>query len=180
MPSALEVTPLSVALDGQAVTNCTFESGQDGDVLPGCTPCRWVLETPPAFAQANPVPPQSAVQIVFTLNSATPGAFLLPQSQWTGQDPGSTNAVFGYSDTTNQSTVTFLSAPPPPATLAGHFDSGGLRLELQGLSGASYTIQVSTNLVRWLPLLTNTCPFSFTNTSSTDFPQRFYRGLWRP
>jgi hypothetical protein len=67
-----------------------------------------------------------------------------------------------------------------PATHATHLTTNGLRLELQGLSGASYTVQASTNLIQWLPLVTNTCPLGFTDTDSVGFRHRFYRGLWQP
>src|SRR5712675_2038412 len=57
LPSALTVTPLSLTINGGAITNYVVENGQDGDVYPGCTPWRWVLETPTNFTKANALPP---------------------------------------------------------------------------------------------------------------------------
>jgi hypothetical protein len=180
VPSALVVCPLEVTLNGRAVTNYTFETGQDGDVCPGCTPHRCVLETPPALAETNPVPPRSAVRIVFTISSSSPGAFNLEQFQWVGYDSSQSNAVFGCSESADRMTVNFLSAPVSPPLLAGQLSTNGLRLDLAGLGGASYVIQASTNLSQWQPLVTNTAPFSFTDTASDALTHRFYRGLWRP
>jgi hypothetical protein len=162
------------------VTNYLFESGQDGDVWAGCTPYRWVLETPAAFAQTNPVPPQSTVQIAYTINSPTPGAFTLPQFQWVGFNPSNTNAVLGYLDNTNQDRVTFVSTSAPPASVSGRLATNGFGVTVTGLTGASYAVHASTNLIQWLPLVTNASPFTFTDTGSTNFTRRFYRSLWRP
>jgi hypothetical protein len=48
------------------------------------------------------------------------------------------------------------------------------------LPGQSVIIQASTNLVSWLPVFTNTEPFTFTNFDSTNFPFRFYRAVTGP
>ena len=180
VPAGLAVNTLSVTVDGRAVTNYVLESGQPGDVTAGCAPYRWVLETPPAFSQTNPIPPQTAVKIVWSFSSATPGDFNLQQFFWAGYDPASSNFVFGHSDTVDQEILSFLSAPPPPASLASSGSTSGPRLQLDGFPGASYLLEASTNLQHWFPLVTNTAPFSFIDTDSAYFSRRFYRGLWLP
>jgi hypothetical protein len=62
-----------------------------------------------------------------------------------------------------------------PATSEGNF-----QFNLSGAPGSSYVIQISSNLLTWLPLSTNTLPASgsvsitnaFANNSS-----RFYRAM---
>ena len=44
-----------------------------------------------------------------------------------------------------------------------------------GAAGSSYVIAVSTNLTDWLPLETNTSPFTFANTNTLNAPWQFYR-----
>ena len=50
-----------------------------------------------------------------------------------------------------------------------------------GTSGSNYVVETSTNLVigTWTPLYTNTSPFTYTQTNSSAFPQRFYRAVYR-
>jgi len=58
--------------------------------------------------------------------------------------------------------------------------NGRFQLTLGGVPGYSYAIQTSTNLTDWLPLITNTAPFPFTDSISPFFPWRFYRGEYVP
>jgi hypothetical protein len=72
------------------------------------------------------------------------------------------------------------------ATTASALDtpvlSGGsqIQFDVTGVSGFNYAVQASTNLMDWVPLLTNTSPFTFTDTNAPDFPQRFYRSVYLP
>jgi hypothetical protein len=46
-----------------------------------------------------------------------------------------------------------------------------------------FTIQASTNLVNWVPLVTTNAPgglFDYIDTTSPGVPQRFYRALMLP
>ena len=109
VPSGLDVSTLSVKLNGRAITNYTFESGQAGDVGAGGIPYRWVLERPAGLTEANPVSPQSSVQIVYSIRASAPGTFDLPQFSWAGYDPGNTNAAFGHSGNADQQSLTFTA-----------------------------------------------------------------------
>jgi len=44
----------------------------------------------------------------------------------------------------------------------------------------STIIQASTDLVNWVNIYTNTPPFTFTDSMTTNFPCRFYRALLGP
>jgi hypothetical protein len=49
-----------------------------------------------------------------------------------------------------------------------------------GVPGFNYAVQASTNLIDWVSLITNTSPFTFVDTNSTNSPQQFYRTFYVP
>jgi hypothetical protein len=73
-------------------------------------------------------------------------------------------------DTTN--TVTQLNQLTS-ATLS----SGTFSFTVNGISGAAYVIQASTNLTDWFPVQTNTAPFVFEDAEVSARSQCFYRAL---
>jgi uncharacterized repeat protein (TIGR01451 family) len=173
VPSGLTVSTVNVTLNGRAVSDYLFETGQNGDVYPGCTPYRWVLEQPTNFAENNPIPIGMPVQIVYTITSPVSNIFYLQQFNNVGFDPVLTNASFGYSETTNQQVVIFTTG-----TLCVSVQSAtnGLILGLNGIPGTNYVLEASTNLYTWVPLVTNKAPFQFTDTNQASWPRRFYCG----
>jgi hypothetical protein len=48
------------------------------------------------------------------------------------------------------------------------------------LPGLNYAIEASTNLVDWMPIATNTSPFTFVDGDATNFPARYYRSVYLP
>lgn len=50
------------------------------------------------------------------------------------------------------------------------------------ITGPLYStiIQASTNLVNWVPVYTNTPPFTFTDPNASSYPYRFYRAVLEP
>ena len=68
------------------------------------------------------------------------------------------------------------------ATLSGAFNptNGGFQFYVSGVTGLDYTLEASTNLVDWVPLWTNASPFSYTETNTEAYPQRFYRSIFIP
>ena len=51
---------------------------------------------------------------------------------------------------------------------------------LSGVPGFSYVVQQSTNLLDWMPLVTNTSPCAVLDTNAGPFPVRFYRAVYLP
>ena len=90
-----------------------------------------------------------------------------------------TNATGSVAGVTN--TVTVLNAAPFFLKFA--YQADNLDLTLEGQAGQNYIIQVSTNLITWTSVSTNTAvgagQFTFTN-SLTNAPARFYRALHLP
>jgi hypothetical protein len=52
---------------------------------------------------------------------------------------------------------------------------GAGSVTVSGVPGYSYEVDGSTNLTTWIPLVTNTAPFTFTDTNTNQFNYRFYR-----
>jgi hypothetical protein len=84
---------------------------------------------------------------------------------------------------TRQFTVTIVtavsagkvSAALAPATPPSR---GQFALNVNGVTGYTYVVQVSTNMVNWDSVLTNTAPFIFVDTNACRFKQRFYRSFY--
>jgi hypothetical protein len=87
--------------------------------------------------------------------------------------PSAPIASFGFSETTDRQSLTFLGGP----TITGAATSSGFVLRVTGIPGFTYSIQASTNLTAWNTIATNTSPFTFTDTNSIASPRRFYRAL---
>jgi hypothetical protein len=68
----------------------------------------------------------------------------------------------------------------PTLTLPFSPTNGQFQFYITGVTGLNYTVQGSTNLVDWIPLQTNSSPFSFLDTNGDLFPQRFYRSVYLP
>ena len=81
----------------------------------------------------------------------------------------------------NSAQTTTAVTVPAQGILSGVMVNGQMHLTLAGQAGFVYAIQQSTNLASWASLVTNTVPaagtIKYTDTSSPNFNQRFYRGL---
>ncbi|HUA66482.1 MAG TPA: immunoglobulin domain-containing protein [Alphaproteobacteria bacterium] len=86
--------------------------------------------------------------------------------------------VFGSITSSNALLSVYASASP---VLNGFSlsQTGGVGFSVFGVPGFNYTVQASTNLIDWVPLMTGNSPFIFTDTNAT-LSQRFYRGVYLP
>ena len=178
VPSGLALSPLGVMLNGRVVTNYTFEPGQNGDIYAGYTPYRWVLERPVDFTEVNPVSSHADVQILYAIGSLVSGTFDLSEFSWAGYYPGSTNAIFGYSGSSDQQPVWFLTTDTPPV-VTGEFSNNGFTIGLTGVPDVYYEIEASTNLFDWISIITNSSPFHVTETNPASVTRKVYRGRRR-
>lgn len=86
----------------------------------------------------------------------------------------------GSRSTTSQTaTLTVYATAAPKLAPVSHV-SGQYALALAGVPGFKYVVQASTNLVNWVPLQTNTAPFTFVDGNAGSFRQRFYRSVYAP
>ena len=129
---------------------------------------------------------------------ASPPTSLRCQWQFGGTNiPGATNATLLLSavtkDQAGQYVVTVTNAAGQTASSAGtllvcdpsaaSLDSpiclggGQFQFDVTGAPGLAYVVEVSTNLVDWEPLTTNTPPFAVVDQVATNSWQRFYRAI---
>jgi hypothetical protein len=73
----------------------------------------------------------------------------------------------------NNSAAAVLTAPPA-------FAGDQFQLTVTGVPGFTYTVEASTDLASWVPLCTNTSPFTFVDADATNFPGRYYRSVYLP
>jgi len=67
-------------------------------------------------------------------------------------------------------------APPSSLSAMRYNKTNHLfQLNVTGGTGYSYAVLASSNLSSWVPLGTNISPFTFIDSNSAAFPQRFYR-----
>jgi Ig-like domain-containing protein len=57
------------------------------------------------------------------------------------------------------------------------YNNGVFTFAVTGFPGYLYTVQGSTNFIVWVPITTNTVPFTITNTGG--LPYEFYRALYQ-
>jgi hypothetical protein len=86
-----------------------------------------------------------------------------------------------YGAATNLNATLTVLRSTPWISCPGTFSSRGLTLQLDQLSGHGATIiMASTNLVNWVPILTNppvTGTLQFLDPDMTNQPSRFYRAV---
>ena len=71
--------------------------------------------------------------------------------------------------------------PATPATLIPIASvTGQFALFVSGSTNSQYVVQASTNMIDWVPVQTNTAPFTFVDSNASLFSQRFYRAANQP
>jgi uncharacterized repeat protein (TIGR01451 family) len=102
VPAGLAPTTGTVTLNSGGLT-VAREAAQAGAVVPGCTLERWVLETPPAWAEGNPVAAASTLVVTYRVTvpgDASPGEIEFPGFSWVGMvaAQGDAGDHFGFED----------------------------------------------------------------------------------
>jgi uncharacterized repeat protein (TIGR01451 family) len=87
-------------------------------------------------------------------------------------------------DDAASATVTVVGVAPPQLTNTVVNFNGTFQLTVNGQSGQEYIVQASTNLINWVSVYTNpppfVSPFTFTDSNTTTYPDRFYRVVTGP
>ena len=103
----------------------------------------------------------------------------------------STNLVASISRTTGTRSAPIVTGVPTNSNGAGGLAvaaalapaahvSGQFALTVVGTSGHQYVVEASADWVHWIPVQTNTAPFTFVDTDAGKFQQRFYRTVSLP
>ena len=82
--------------------------------------------------------------------------------------------------TSSDATLSVYSSAVPALSGTSFDADNNFSFTVAGVPGFNYAVQASTNLVDWIPLLTNTSPFIFTDTNTASFQQQFYRSIYNP
>ena len=53
-------------------------------------------------------------------------------------------------------------------------------MKVAGVQGHKYVVEASTDLIHWVPMQTNTAPFTFVDAQAGQFSRRFYRSVYFP
>ena len=115
-----------------------------------------------------------------------PGAVFVAGTFYCSAQFGSFNLVDGNLSCNGDLYAVRLAGIEPPASAAATLTSAGLaagnqvQFQVAGVTGFLYVVEASTNLRDWVAIATNTAPFTFTDSQSAAFPQRFYRVAWSP
>ncbi|HZI31849.1 MAG TPA: chitobiase/beta-hexosaminidase C-terminal domain-containing protein, partial [Candidatus Binatia bacterium] len=130
--------------------------------------------------------PDPNAVLYFTLDNSLPTT---NSSLYAGPLTLNSNAtikVNAFEDGYNNSvaaTASFVIRPPVYFTAAGYFTNQEFVLPLSGLTGKSYVLQASTNLVDWTSIATNVAgsdEFNMMDVDVTHWPYRFYRVVELP
>ena len=83
---------------------------------------------------------------------------------------------------TNSATaqVTVFTNTAPIISNAVKTVNGQFGFQVDGVPGAQYVVQATSDLKTWTSIQTNTAPFSFTDSNSASFNQRYYRSFYKP
>ena len=73
---------------------------------------------------------------------------------------------------------TVSSVPGVPVLKTPVFSANAFSFSVTGITGSNCVIQVSTNLLKWTSLQTNTVPFQFTDSKANQYSKRFYRAFY--
>ncbi len=72
--------------------------------------------------------------------------------------------------------VSYTAPVVAPMLASPSVQSGNtFSFSVANVAGSHCIIEASTNLVDWVPVQTNTCPFTFVETNAGNFSQRYYR-----
>jgi hypothetical protein len=129
IPEGIAVSTTSVKINNTDVSNYTYEVGLPGDVYTSYTPHRWILETPPAFTEDNPVPfGDSTLEIVYTVSSSARGSHYFEHFNWVGYYEGDQDPAFGHSEGGDEVTLVFSTKDGVAVNFAAyslyHYENG--------------------------------------------------------
>ena len=87
-----------------------------------------------------------------------------------------------YDRVTIYGTALTPPAPTPPSLVNLAFTAGLFQFQLSGQTGATYVVESTTNLGggNWAPVVTNTAPFTYSESNAAAAPERLFRGRSHP
>ncbi len=109
VPDGVDVETVSVRLDGNEIDDFLFEMNAVA-VYPEHTTHRWILEVPPDFMANNALAEDSSLEIVYSIDVASEGAFSFEQFHWVGQFESGARPAFGHSEDSDRQEIVYSAA----------------------------------------------------------------------
>lgn len=134
-----------------------------------------------ASAIGTPTPTYQWQFNAASISGATSSSYTITGAQTT--NAGNYAVVATNSSGSVTSAVAVLTVLTSQATLSSAtYSNSYFRLTVGQVSNLTYVIQGNTNLstTNWIALATNVAPFTFTDSSASNYPSRFYRALYKP
>jgi hypothetical protein len=196
---SLSFTPVHHA-NGMVFITVTVNDGQTGNNSMTRTFSVTVTPSSSQNTLINPLTNQVAVVGQSNVFRAIPASISSLTYQWkfngsnlpaaTGSalaldkiNPGQAGAYSVTADHSGEFTISSatLTVNATTSTLApaAHV-SGQYALTVAGVTGLKFVVQASTNLIDWIPVQTNTAPFTFVDVNAAKYRQRFYRSVYIP
>lgn len=77
--------------------------------------------------------------------------------------------------------LTVYNSATPTLSLTS-YTNDQFQFLVNGVTNFNCVVQANTNLIttNWIRILTNLAPFTFTDTTASNYPMRFYRAFYLP
>jgi len=174
--AALLTTTLNPALTNQIVTFAATVSPVTATVLPPTGVVQFRCNGTNKLGNAiNLASGKANFTVVAAALGMTNTVITAEYSDPAGNFNSSTNSLI-------QSVVAVVTPPPPSKlSLVPSAAGGALTGQLSGVSGQTYIIQASTDLLNWIPLSTNIADIngivSLVDSNAVAYPSRYYRAF---
>jgi hypothetical protein len=92
-------------------------------------------------------------------------------------------SVSNTAGVTNSATVplTVITDMTPTMTVPAMAAANGqFNFQVAGVAGENYVVQATSDFITWIPVVTNTSPFTFTESNAALYGQRYYRSVYLP
>ncbi len=121
-------------------------------------------------------------EISAELKATLPGAVLNKPVSFYADAVGDLYIVeYGLNSAAGKGIIYKLVAVPLTPTLSQpNYTDGQFRVAVTGAAGEQYTVELSTNLVTWTVIATDTSPFIHTDAGAASVSYRFYRARHKP
>jgi len=120
------------------------------------------------FNGTNLVGQTGATLTIPAANVSNSGAYMVQVSNSAGVTNSSLAMLTVFTNT-----IPTIVTPVVPQ--AGQFS-----FQVPAEAGLKYVVEATTDFQNWTPVLTNTAPFTFTETNAASYTQRYYRSRYLP
>jgi glucose/arabinose dehydrogenase len=141
--------------------------------------CDFDRDTSPALFNGHNV--SNFTDITTNLEATLPGADINSPTGFYADAAGDLYLVkYGTSAAGSGEIFKLVAVPLTPVLASPEYADGQFSVVVNGATGESYAVEVSTNLIDWTGLATNAAPFTNFEPISPEASYRFYRARHQP